>query len=283
MIIDLQEKVLSNQIKIAYQDEGDKKKPILLFIHGLANYHGVWHWNIELLKNNFRCIAIDLPGNGHSSRGFKQYSIDFYAECVMLFIQEMKLKNVSLVGHSMGGMIAIKIVLAEKIKIEKLILFAPAGFEYYSPHESMLFRSAISFGNFLNLDEVQIDQSVRTSFYKQNAITEKIIKDLKNIIQHNDRTQYRKMLEQNINSMLDDDIFHQLKKIQIPTLVFFGENDMLIPNRFLHPQSTKEIAKKACKEISDVQLFTYPNTGHFVQIEKAKEVCEEIEIFLESF
>lgn len=282
MTEDLQRKVLSKNIEIAYTDTGEKNKSTILFIHGLANYHAVWHWNISTLQQSVRCIAIDLPGNGFSSRDQKiKYTIDFYVDTVIEFIKEMKLTHVSLAGHSMGGLIAMKIALNKDIAIEKLILCAPAGFEYYTPHESMLFKSAITMGNFLNLDEAQVAQSVRSSFFKQQAITEKIIQELTEIIQQNDRTQYRSMLEQSIHSMLDDGIFKQLKKIKQETLVFFGENDMLIPNRFLHPVSTKDIAVKATKEMPHATLKTYASTGHFVQIERALEVNKSIIAFVD--
>lgn len=280
MTEDIQKKTLNSNIEIAYTDTGNKKKHVILFLHGLANYRAVWNWNTEELKHHFRCIAIDLPGNGSSGRNNKRYSIEFYAKNVIDFIDEMGLRNVSLAGHSMGGLIAMRVALSNQIPIKKLILFAPAGFEYYTPHEGILFKSAITMGNFLNLDETQVAQSVRTSFYRQNEITEKIIRELSAIIQQHDRIKYRTMLEQSINSMLDDDIFSRLKEIHQETLVFFGEEDMLIPNRFLHPVSTRDIAIKATQEMPDARLITYANTGHFVQIERAKEVNAEVVSFL---
>jgi pimeloyl-ACP methyl ester carboxylesterase len=65
-------------------------------------------------------------------------------------------------------------------------------------------------------------------------------------------------------------------------LVFFGENDMLIPNRFLHPQTTCEMALQAANQMQDATLVTYPETGHFVQIERAAEVNKEVIAFLKA-
>ncbi len=271
---------LPKQIKIAYTDQGPSNKPVLLFIHGLANYLHVWDYNIATLQKHFRCIAIDLPGNGLSSRQDIEYSINFFAEVIPVFLMSLKIKKATLIGHSMGGQIALQTSLSYPQYVEKLILFAPAGFEYYSPHEAVLFKSAISFGNFLNMDEVHITQSITSSFFKPSPICEKIIQELNQIIQKNDRTQYRKMLDYCISSMLDHQIFSELKNVQFPTLVFFGENDMLIPNRFLHPVSTKDIAVKACKEMKNAQLILYPDTGHFVQIERNKEVNEKMHGFI---
>ncbi|HPI54075.1 MAG TPA: alpha/beta hydrolase [Chitinophagaceae bacterium] len=271
---------LSNQLRIAYTDQGAKQAPTLVFIHGLANYHKVWDWNVIPLSATFRCIAIDLPGNGYSSRQDVAYSIDYFAKVLIEFLDVLKLTQVILVGHSMGGQIALTASLRFPERIDKMILFAPAGFEYYTPAEAVLFKSAITFGNFLNLDETHITQSITSSFYASSAISKKIIEDLNELIRNNDRVLYRKMLDACMNSMLDQALFASLHKIHQPVLVFFGENDMLIPNRFLHPVSTVDIARKACAELQNSVLVTYPETGHFVQIERMQDVNQTISSFL---
>jgi len=272
---------LQHDIQIAYTDNNQQGKPCLLFIHGLANYLSVWHWNILELQNHYRCIAIDLPGNGHSSRTNCNYGIPFFAEIVVEFIAKLDLKNVILVGHSMGGQIALFTALHHADKIDKLILFAPAGFEYFSAHEAMLLKSAMTFGNFMVLDEMQITQSIQQAFHQQSTIANKIIEDLHVIIQKNNRTQYRKMLDQCIHSMLEMQVFSALNKIQHDTLVFFGENDQLIPNQFLHATTPKAIGEKAVKLMPNARLITYPATGHFAQIERAKEVNLAMQKFIQ--
>jgi len=277
---ELQVVSLKDGIKIAYIDCGNKDKEPIIFIHGLANYLWVWKWNVAELQEKYRCIAIDLPGNGFSSRGNYPYSMQFFAALILEFMDTLKLSNVSLAGHSMGGQIALQVALLQGSRINKLILSAPAGFEYYSFHDATLFKSAIAFGNFIAMDETHIMQSINSSFYSNTKIASEIISDLNSIIKHNDRIQYRRMMELCIDSMLDTQIFHQLKKIANKTLVFFGENDQLIPNRFLHPVSTKEIAKKGAKEMQDAKVIIYKETGHFVHIEKAEAVNKEIIRFM---
>lgn len=282
MIQDLKLIELEEGVKIAYYEIGDTKKPTLLFIHGLANYLRVWELNMIELKNNFNCIAIDLPGNGMSSRGDYDYKISFFSNIIIQFLKAKKIKKATLVGHSMGGQIALFTALKNETIIEKLILCAPSGLEYYSTHEATLFKSAIMLGDFLNMDEVHISQSINSSFYKTTFITQKIIDDLNFIIKNNDRVSYRRMLDMCIKSMLDEQIFKELKNIKQPTLVFFGENDMLIPNRFLHPVSTKEIAQKGVKEMPNASLITYAQTGHFVQMERPTEMNLAIEKWMKN-
>ena len=80
--------------------------------------------------------------------------------------------------------------------------------------------------------------------------------------------------------MLDKQVFKHLKEINNKTLVFFGENDQLIPNRFLHPVTTKEIAEKGAKQMKHAEVMTFKNTGHFVHIEQAELVNSKIVQFM---
>ncbi|MBL7765421.1 MAG: alpha/beta hydrolase [Chitinophagaceae bacterium] len=273
---ELQVAILDNNIRIAYTEHGQRKHETILFIHGLANYLRVWSWNIAGLENHFHCIAIDLPGNGFSSRGDYPYDMEFFAETLFEFCEKTNLKKVILAGHSMGGQIAMTMALKYPELVNSLLLFAPAGFEYYTPQEALLFKSAITLGDFLNMDEVHISQSINSSFFRQNKISAQIIKDLNDIIKSNDRGPYRKMLDRCMNAMLNDQWFYKLPKLPQPALVFFGERDMLIPNRFLHPVSTKEIGEKGVAQMQNARLITYPDTGHFVQIEAFESVNKEI-------
>jgi pimeloyl-ACP methyl ester carboxylesterase len=142
---------IHEDISIAYMDEG-KGDDTLVFLHGLANYAPVWKHQVAGLSKHHRCIAIDLPGNGLSSRGDYPYSMFFYAECVVRFLEKMDLKKVVLCGHSMGGQIALIVALRYPHLLERLVLIAPAGLEYFHPHEVMLMQSALNMGGLFYSD-----------------------------------------------------------------------------------------------------------------------------------
>jgi pimeloyl-ACP methyl ester carboxylesterase len=250
-------------------------------VHGLANYLWVWKWNIAALQENHRCIAIDLPGNGFSSRGDYAYSIDFYVSCLLEFAAILKLNKVTLVGHSMGGQIALRMALLHPMALKHLILIAPAGLEYFNAHEAMMYSSMIQFGSLFSMDEAHIAQSIQSSFYAHPVVAEEIIKDLNAIIQANDRKSYRRMIEKCISSMLSQQVFHKLGNIEIPVLILFGEQDQLIPNRFLHPVTPHEIAIQGAKKMKHAHVAIFKKAGHFVHIEKANEVNSAIQLFLQ--
>src|ERR1035437_8763291 len=112
---------LSGSQSITYTDEGNGQD-ILLFIHGLASYIPAWRKNVAVLNKTYRCICVDLPGYGKSTAGEHSGKISFYTEVLAEFILTLKLSNVTLVGHSMGGHIAIRLTLNHPELVHNLIL-----------------------------------------------------------------------------------------------------------------------------------------------------------------
>jgi len=255
-------------IDIAYCDEGKGDKTIL-FIHGLANYSPVWKHQIDAIKKSCRCIAIDLPGNGLSSRGDFPYTMFFYAECIVKFIEKMELKNVTLCGHSMGGQIAIIISLRHPNLIDKMILVAPAGIEYFNQHEVMMMQQAMSFGDFFYSDEFHLENTIKQSFYHSQNESSSIINDLKNILKNDKIKDWKKMSVASINGMLNEQVNQFLPTIKTKTLIIFGDKDQLIPNKLIHFSETPEsTAKLGASLIPNSTYKMIKDAGHFVMIEK---------------
>src|SRR5690554_6525675 len=136
---DVQKVEISNGIEIAYMDEGQGSETIIM-IHGLGSYAPAWKKTIEGLKENYRCIAIDLPGYGISTQGDFSGSMTFFADAVNEFAEALNLDNVVLAGHSMGGQFAIVAALKYPELVSKLVLVAPAGIETFSEGEKDWFR-----------------------------------------------------------------------------------------------------------------------------------------------
>lgn len=269
-------------IQIAYMDEG-KGSQTLLFIHGLANYAPVWKYQIAELSKFNRCIALDLPGNGYSSRGNYPYSMFFYAECVVRFIEKMNLSNIVLVGHSMGGQIALIIALRYPHLLDKLVLVAPAGLEYFTPHEVLMMNGMLNVGNLFYSDEFHLESAIRQSFFASKNESTLIIEELKTLMQAHSSKQWRDMSLASIKGMLNEQVHSYLSTVGTPTLIVFGEKDALIPNALIHLGETPiGIAKKAAALIPNSIYRMVAQGGHFVQIEKASEVNNLLKVFIHS-
>jgi len=272
---------IDKQIQIAYTELGSGTTT-LIFVHGLANFKGVWQSNITELSKTYRCIALDLPGNGQSSSGDYNYSMFFYAECVKQFIDQLNLKNIVLVGHSMGGQVALILSLRFPHLINKLILVAASGLEYFTEFDKMIINNSMQFGQLFLTNEQNLESAILTSFYHfdQLAIND-LIKESKEFIKtHTDR-EWKRMVKESISAMLNEQVQQFLSSLKIPTLIIFGDNDAMIPNKLLHSSETvQSIAKKANALIENSQILIIKKAGHFVQIEKSKEVNVAINEFL---
>jgi len=271
---------LSNGYTVSYIDEG-KGAQTIVFIHGLANYSGTWAKNIEGLKHSSRCIAIDLPGNGYSEKPDTTYNIQFYAACVYDFIRLLNLRNVVLCGHSMGGQIAITLLLNAPDAAQKLVLCAPAGFERFNLFEKTMYRSVVSIADLFSSEESSLRNSIYSSFYQNPSQADGMIDDMVQILRSYPARIYRKMVESSIDGMLNEPVYERLGEISIPVLVIFGALDALIPNKLLHPVSTEQLAREAIAKMADARLEMVPFAGHFVQWEKAAVVNKLITSFLE--
>ncbi len=106
--------------RIFYREQG-KGKAVLL-IHGLAGASGFWGNILDTLPSGFRGIAPDLLGFGDSEKPRIEYSIPAHVEMILELVDILELQEFDLIGHSMGGMIAMMVALSSPERIGKLVL-----------------------------------------------------------------------------------------------------------------------------------------------------------------
>ncbi len=270
---------LPDDINLAYVDEGSGDQTII-FIHGLGSYLKAWYKNIEGLKGDYRCIAIDLPGYGKSSKQPHSGKMSFYAEVVKNIIDQLDLKNVVLTGHSMGGQISMMAAINYPEKIQKLILADPAGFESFTEGQKQWFRDVMTVDGVLKTTVEQIQTNLAYNFYNVPDDAEFMITDRIAMRSADDFENYCYTVVQSVHGMVDEPVIDILDQITQPTLIIFGEQDNLIPNRFLNPGRTVDIANIGDEKIPDSKLVIIPRAGHFVQFEKPEAFNEAVELFI---
>jgi len=270
---------LNNAIELAYVDEG-KGDETIIFIHGLGSYLPAWKKNIAELSKDYRCIAIDLPGYGKSSKLPHSGKMSFYAEVVMQFAEALKLEKIYIAGHSMGGQIALVTALAYPDLLKGLILAAPAGFEYFTPGQKEWFRNVMTV-NGVKLTPVEaIQTNLYYNFYKTPEDAEFMITDRIAMRTASDFEAYCYAVVQSVNGMVDEPVLDHLGKIKTPVLIVFGENDNLIPNRYLNPGFTKKIAQTGHAKLPNSTLVMLPKTGHFLQFENPDGFNKAVKEFI---
>ncbi|WP_458628068.1 alpha/beta fold hydrolase [Winogradskyella sp. PC D3.3] len=269
-----------DSLDISYIEEGKGPKT-LLFVHGLSSNSDAWAKNIAQLRKNYKCIALDLPGYGKSSIPEADYTPTYFAEILYKFIEKLELKNTILIGHSMGGQASIKFATTYPNAIEKLILVAPAGLEQFSETNAQFMKAFFTPESVKNTSEEQIEKNYALNFYVQPKDVSKMINDRNRIKEASDFEAHCKAIVNSISGMLDDTVINDLEAISQPTLVLFGDKDMLIPNRYFNPNLTVETVGDIAKEhIPSVTVTFIKEAGHFVQFEKPTKVNTLIQQFV---
>ncbi|MGD9995005.1 MAG: alpha/beta fold hydrolase [Salinivirgaceae bacterium] len=266
---------------IAYTDQG-KGAETIIFIHGLGSYLQAWTKNVEVLKNNYRCISIDLPGYGKSGKQPHSGKMTFYASIVNELVKQLNLGKVYLSGHSMGGQISITTALNHPEIVAGLILVDPAGFESFNKGQKQWFREVMTFDGVRLTTTEAIQNNLATNFYRLPEDADFMITDRISMRSASDFDAYCYTVVQSVNGMVDEPVLNYLQDIKVPTLIFFGENDNLIPNRYLNPGFTVNIAKNGANKIPNSKLIMVPECGHFMMFEKAETFNNEVKTFIQN-
>ena len=134
----------------------------LLFIHGFGGAVEEWIFNIPSFENTYHIFALDLPGQGRTDKPDLSYSYDFYVDFVYKFINKLNINLTSIIGHSLGGMIALLFSIKYSEKINKIVLISPACKKDYG----ILFRlPTIPFIGEILMKPPSSHEVVRKSFF----------------------------------------------------------------------------------------------------------------------
>ncbi len=271
--------LLSCGAEVAYVDEGKGKQTIIL-VHGLGSYLQAWKQNIPELSKHYRVIALDLPGYGKSSKGPWEGSLEFFSATVVELADSLGINQFVMGGHSMGGQITVVTALKYPNRVSKLILTAPAGFEVFDDGEKEWFRSVATRSLTKSASPKAIQENLAINFYKMPESAEFMIEDRIAMRSAADFEGYAHIISQSIKAMVDRPVFEYLEDVKQPTIIFFGEADQLIPNRFLNGGKAKTIAEQGHSKMPNSTLVMIPKAGHFAHYEKAPVFNENVNTFL---
>lgn len=98
--------------------------PATVLIHGLGGFAESWRDTLVALAPHARVIALDLPGFGQSAKPQRAYTLGFFAQAVDGLLEALEVERVRLVGHSLGGGVALAFALARPERVERLALLA---------------------------------------------------------------------------------------------------------------------------------------------------------------
>ena len=267
--------------QLGYVEEGKGKA--ILFIHGLGGNISHWIKTIHQLSSNYRCIAVDLPGYGYSA-SFRLSDSDRlggYANVIWSFAKKLKLKNITIAGHSMGGQIAVITALAHSELVKNLVLVDPAGLETFTETEAMLLSKFSTPAFFKSQDEAAIRKSFKNNFSEQPADVESLIQFRLKLRYCSHFDDYTKTISAGVTGMLSHPVKNYLSSLKQNVLLLFGEDDHLIPNLLLHPtMKLADVVKISTDNIKHLSVVTIPKAGHMLPFERPVETSSAIKKYL---
>jgi pimeloyl-ACP methyl ester carboxylesterase len=256
-----------NSQSIRYIDAGSGLP--LVFIHGFGASIYSWRKNLEPIAAYHRVCAPDLPGFGYSDKPLDaDYSIDAYADFVVQFMDRLQIQKAVLVGHSLGGGIALSTSLKYPSRVLALVLLDAEAYPIKPPLMLTIaklpgIRSVVHRA----IGEWAVRISLQRSFYNPALITEPLVKEYyRPFLTENGKAAPIKVLQAMDFEKLQG-VPGRYRGIKQKSLIIWGREDQI---------SRIHLAHKLRKDLPNSRLRIIPECGHLVQEEKAEVVNREI-------
>ena len=267
----------TDKVQLHFTEKGQGSA--ILLLHGFAESGFTWRYIEDELAKTHRVITLDLKGFGQSPKPKDgRYSIYDQALAVKHFIEQHRLQSVTLVGHSMGGGVALALAILarnEPWEISKLVLIDAAAYRQNLP--SMIQDLTIpvigQLGVYLISPHFQAKQGYVYAFYDDDKIPEEGVRhSAENFVKPGARYVYLRSAKQLIPEDIEK-ISRQYKSIHQPTLIIWGYNDIVVPRRFAY------LLKK---DLPFSELKFIHHSGHMPQEETPIQVLKWMKPFLET-
>jgi pimeloyl-ACP methyl ester carboxylesterase len=263
-----------NGVTLHYLDWGAADRPPVILLHGITGHARVWDHLASRLLPGHRVLALDQRGHGDSDAApDDDYGVGTMADDVAAVAASLRLDRFALIGHSMGGRIAIKYAADHAARLDRLVIIdiGPeinlAGLQRvrdmmaHSPERIESEEWAVEYirrGNPLQ-DLDMLRERVRHGLKRRpdGELTWKYAKGLRDMMRAGRRDAV--------------DLWEPLPRITCPTLVVRGaESDIL----------SADVAKKMTERLPDGRLIEVEGAGHTVPADRPEEFVRQIRAFL---
>lgn len=180
----------------------------------------------------------------------------------------------------------MKLAMKNPEWLKSLILFAPAGIEQFSDSDKAWFAQVVTKELYLNLTDEQIRQNFNVNFYGFQMPEDAgfMYRDRMKIKENTSQYEnYCNTIVACINAMLQEPVYADLDKIDVPILTLYGKEDALIPNKILHGTlSVGQLLDSLHKDHPKIKTAIINKAGHFVIWDQTNAVLDEIKRFIET-
>jgi pimeloyl-ACP methyl ester carboxylesterase len=236
-----------------YYAQAGQGQPALLFVHGAGGDHTIWGEQLRELAPNFSVAALDLNGHGRSpareGEGFQTYTED-----VLAVLEALAMPTV-VVGHSMGGAIALMVALQRPKNLVGLGLVGTGAKLRVHPQ-------------ILELCQTDFERAI--DFIVQWAFAEQSPPELRERACAQMRRNGAQALLRDFSSCNTFDVMARLSEIALPTLILCGRDDKLTPVKY---------SEYLQQNIPTAQLKIIEGAGHMVMLEQPKAVTQALREF----
>ena len=253
--------------------------PPVIFIHGLSGCWQNWLEQIPLFARDHRVIAVDLPGFGHSDMPVEPISISGYADAIDELMEKLDIDAARIVGNSMGGFIGAEMAIEHPARIERLVLVAAAGLSIESIRtertkglrhraENIIFFSLAHVVS--RSHQVALRPRLRAALLMTVAAHPARLPGplAAQQVLGSGKPGFSDALEAMCRYPLRD----RLEKIACPTLILWGDKDILVP---VKDASVFE------ELIPDSRKIIYTDTGHVSMMERPARFNSDVKAFLD--
>lgn len=273
------EKSHGSSLTLSHSEYGNPKNKTLLFLHGFGESKETWRFLVPKLSQSYHLVLLDLKGFGQSPKiKDNAYSVYDQAREVASFIKKKKLQDVTVVGRSFGGGVALVLALMQKDKlieknINRLILINAMSYKQGLP--SMLENLNQPIIGFLGIhllsNDYMAEEAYKFAFYNNDLIP-------KNSLEYSSYCLSLPLAKyvylETTKQLIPDDIEtiqKRYKEIDLATLILWGKEDVSI-----HVNK----AYKLYRDIKGSKLRIFPKVGHMPNEEVPEKVLVEILKFM---
>ncbi|WLD94030.1 alpha/beta fold hydrolase [Alkalihalobacillus sp. AL-G] len=249
-------------VKIFVEELGPKNGKPILFVHGWPLNRKMFEYQFDQIPNaGYRCIRMDLRGFGSSDKPWTGYSYDRMADDIRIVIDTLKLKNLILVGYSMGGAIVIRhMVRHAGQNISKLVLMGAAAPVFTK-------RPGYPYG----MTKEQVNKLIQATYTDRPKMLEEfgdlvfeqpISDSFKSWFHGLGLEASGHATAMTAMSLRDEELWNDMHKIHVPTGIFHGVKDKICPFEFAQVQHA---------QINGSKLFSFNKSGHgifYCELEK---------------
>jgi len=258
-----------NGLNVHFRSEGSG--PVILLLHGTGSSLHTWEPWVELLRDSFQVVSMDLPGFGLTGPHPEgSYTTPAYNQVISSLMDYLGVGTFSIGGNSLGGYISWNYALDHPNRIESLILVDPAGF----PTEPVALFKLISnpvLGPLLSKVSVRslVEKNLKEVYTQDHLITDELVDRYYNMSL---RSGNRQALRDRVNRREESRVA-RLSEIYCPTLIQWGRDDLWIP---------VDHADKFNAAITNSTVKIYDNAGHVPMEEFPTDTGQDALAFLSS-